>query len=272
MTRALLAVLDHIETAPSVLAAAALLAARLPGARIDALHVRPEADPRFMPTEEIMTPARRPHSAAGAAARAAALRGAFEAWPHGNEATWREEAGEEAAVVARAGAGADLIVIGRAPHREPGNGRATVEALLFAGGPPLLLVPAAVPATLGAHVAVAWKPGAAAERAVVAAAPLLRVAGRVTVMTGVDGEDDGDRNPPEERVQDLAGLGALPETLSFELGGQAVGTTLMRQARGIGADLMVMGAYAHSSGMEMLLGGATREVLAAADMSILLHH
>jgi len=51
----ILAVLDHVETARPVLAAAGLLASRLSGARIGVLHIRPEVDPSFMPTEEIMT-------------------------------------------------------------------------------------------------------------------------------------------------------------------------------------------------------------------------
>ena len=269
--RALLAVLDHIETAPAVLAAAALLAARLPGARLTVLHVRPAADPGFMPTEEVMTPARQAHFSAATATRATALRGLFDTWPHAAGSVWREEIGEEAAVVLREGARADLILLGRAPNAAPGDGRATAEAVLLAAGPPLLLLPASVPATLGAHIAVAWKPGAVAERAVVAAAPLLRAAARVTVLSGTDA-DAGDRVPPEETVHDLAGLAALPETVSFEIGGRAIGGLLLDEARGAGADLLAMGAYAHARGLERLFGGATRDVLAAADLPILLHH
>jgi nucleotide-binding universal stress UspA family protein len=268
--RALLAVLDNAETAPAVLAAAALLARRLPGAQIEVLHARPHADPTFLPTEEIMTPARQAKFAAGAAARSAALRTVFDAWPQAQAATWREEAGEEATVVLREGAKADIVILGRAARPGPGDGRATAEAVLFAGGAPLLLVPRAPPRGLGEHIAVAWKPSETTERAVVAAAVLLRAADRVTVLTGADGKID--RPPPEELVRSLAGLERLPETRCFELGSHAVGPSLLREARAAGADLLVMGAYAHARGMERLLGGATRDVLAAADMPILLHH
>ena len=35
---------------------------------------------------------------------------------------------------------------------------------------------------------------------------------------------------------------------------------------------MVMGAYAHRRLLEILIGGATRDVLAHADMPVFLHH
>lgn len=51
----ILAVLSTPETAPSVLAAAGSLRARLDGPPILAVHLRPAVEPGFMPTEEVMT-------------------------------------------------------------------------------------------------------------------------------------------------------------------------------------------------------------------------
>jgi nucleotide-binding universal stress UspA family protein len=270
--RALLVVLDHVDTAPAVLAAAALVARRLGESRIDVLHVRAPADPSFMPTEEVMTPQRQAHFEAHEAARSAALRALFDAW-QGNagpaDIGWQEQIGDKAAVVAGSAEKADLIVVGHA-RREPGDGKTAIEAALFAAGASVLLVAQEVPATLGEHVAVAWKPSATAERAVVAAAPLLRRAGRVTVLVGADAA--GDRTPPEALVQTLAGLDRLPQTESFELASHAVGPLLLREAHRIGADLLVMGAYTQRRSVEALLGGATRDILAHADLPVFLHH
>jgi nucleotide-binding universal stress UspA family protein len=248
------------------------VARRLDVPRIEALHVRAAADPSFMPTEEVMTPQRHAHFEAHEAARSAALRAIFDEWQRTAapaHATWREQIGEKAALVARGAETTDLIVIGRARH-EPGEGKTAIEAALFAAAAPILLLPAAVPATLGTHIAVAWQPSGAAERAVVAATPLLRAADLVTVLIGTDG--DGERAPPEALVQSLAGLGRLPETRSFALLGEAIGPALLREAQQLGADLLVMGAYAHRRSMEMLLGGATRGVLVAANMPVFMHH
>jgi len=65
----------------------------------------------------------------------------------------------------------------------------------------------------------------------------------------------------------------VPPTIHrFVIGRGAVGQSLLREAHGIGADLLVMGAYAHSRAIEALLGGATRDVLSHVDMPVLLHH
>jgi nucleotide-binding universal stress UspA family protein len=261
--RTLLAVLSEAETTASVLAAVSLVAQRLPGARIDVLHVRPAADPSFMPTEEVMTPDRQARFEAREASRSAALRAIYDDWRRGQAADWREEIGEPADLIARAAAPADLLVMGRGTA--PG-----IENALFDAGAAILLAPPDAPKTLGAHMAVAWKPGGTTERAVVAAAPLLRAAERVTLLVGTD--NDGDRTPPEALVQSLAGLERLPQVDFFELGGEPIGRLLLQQAHRLGADLLVMGAYAHRPGVEAVFGGATREILAAADLPVFLRH
>ena len=192
--RALLAVLNHVETAAPVLTSAALVASRLPPARIDVLQVQLATDPTFLPTEEIMTPDRQAHFDARTAALSADLRKTFDTWrrksPPLTDVTWREEIGDPASVVVREGAKADLIVIGRAAHSEPGDGRAAIAAALFEAEAPILLVPKVIPDAIGAHIAVAWKPSQTAERAVTAALPLLEQAARVTVLIGAESEGD----------------------------------------------------------------------------------
>ena len=44
------------------------------------------------------------------------------------------------------------------------------------------------------------------------------------------------------------------------------------EAHRIGADALVMGAYGRRRFLEILIGGATRDVLAQADMPVFLHH
>jgi len=265
--RRLLAVLNHVETAPAVLAAAALAAQRLPGAAIEALNVRLADDPSFMPTEEIMTPARRAHFATAQAALSAALHQVFAAWPGAAGATWREESGLPPEVIARAGSTVDLIVIGRPAHFAPGDGAAAIDAALFAASAPVLLVPPAVPASLGRHIAIAWKPSDTAERAIVAATPLLRAAERVTVLL----TEGRGRSVPEVLVQALGG-GRAPATFGFALDGEPIGAALLGAAHAVGADLLLMGAYAHRRAVEMFLGGATRAMLAGGDLPVFMHH
>jgi nucleotide-binding universal stress UspA family protein len=48
--------------------------------------------------------------------------------------------------------------------------------------------------------------------------------------------------------------------------------TLLSAAGEAEADLMVMGAYTHSRLRELVFGGVTYEVLAAADVPVLMAH
>jgi nucleotide-binding universal stress UspA family protein len=54
--------------------------------------------------------------------------------------------------------------------------------------------------------------------------------------------------------------------------GVPVGELLLSRAADLGADLLVMGAYGHSRVRELLLGGATRSILASMIIPVLMSH
>ena len=51
---------------------------------------------------------------------------------------------------------------------------------------------------------------------------------------------------------------------------RSIGETLLAEVAGLDADFLVMGAYSHSRLRELVLGGVTRHVLAAAEIPILM--
>ncbi len=51
-----------------------------------------------------------------------------------------------------------------------------------------------------------------------------------------------------------------------------IGDVLLSRASDLNADLLVMGAYGHARWQELVLGGATRTVLNAATLPVLLSH
>jgi CrcB protein len=269
LSRSILAILDHRETAPAVLAAAALLADGLGDARIEALHVRHEGLEGFLPTEDVVTADRREEIDGEAALRSAGLRGIFDAWRwDGGSREWREIAGDTARVVAEQAANADLVVIGIVPEWYDAETKRAVHAALFDARRPTLLTPPAVPASLGRNVAIAWKPGDAANRAIEAALPLLLSAARVSVL--IKTSDDG--AAPDELPGPLQRAGIAADVVRFQAEGQSTGAALLARAHAAGADLLVMGAFTHGPVAEAVLGGATRDVLAAADMPVLMRH
>ncbi len=177
--------------------------------------------------------------------------------------------GREADEVIRRGRLSDLVIVAKpAPGRE-GVDSTVLEAAMFETGRALLMVPPDVPEPFGDNVAVAWDGSREAARAVAAALPILRRAGRVEIMTAQTGSVDA---KPSELGRYLARHGIESQTWAFTPGRDPIGKELMIQCAEAGADLLVMGAYGHSRFREMVLGGATRGIIANAALPVLMAH
>jgi nucleotide-binding universal stress UspA family protein len=271
----------------SALATAAAVARKF-AAHVDVMHVR--ADPRTMIPyigegmsgaliEEMITSAEQQ-----ADERSRRVRAAFDAWRakidlplaeaarEGPSCNWVETVGRPDASVARRGRVADLVVVSRpADEAAVTTVAETLEAALLESGTPLLVAAAGPAESIGSHIAVAWNGGLESARAVAAALPFLTEAESTTIITV------GAPEPPEADAAALAGYlarhGVKVQTLDIEAeGGRSVGETLLAAATDAGANLMVMGAYTHSRLRELVFGGVTREVLAAADMPVIMAH
>jgi nucleotide-binding universal stress UspA family protein len=184
-------------------------------------------------------------------------------------AGWREETGFAGDLIPRRARLFDLVVLGRServvdqPHTD------VLEDTVMRCGRPVLLAPAQVPKDLGVTVAIAWNASAEAARAVAGAMPFLRHAKGVKVITA--GATDTADGP--SLVQSLAwrGIAATARHLS-PLPGVGVGQQLLAAARDDGADMLVMGGYGKAPWREMLLGGATRQVVGTSLLPILIAH
>ena len=271
MSHDILAILDRPQTAHPVLAAAALAAQCMGDARIEALHLRHDALEGFMPTEEVMTERREQEIEGAAARKSADLHEIFDAWHReAGIGEWREVIGETARVVAAEASGVELVVIGHGAGRYQGDAKQAIHVALFDARVATLLVPETVPGSLGRSVAVAWKPSEAADRAIDAALPLLLRAEQVTALVETQ---NGDREAePVSRLRRLQQAGVPVTVRRFQANGRKIGEALIEEAHAVDADLLVMGAYTHSRLAEFILGGATSEVLAAADLPVLMRH
>jgi nucleotide-binding universal stress UspA family protein len=280
MVSTILAVLTEPPTARALLDAAAVAAVD-PACRIEALHIRVDPESLILPTEEVMTRKRRAELEASLAERAQRLRLAYDEWAQAaaglaDRAAWHEVAGAVEAVVTARGKLADLLVLARPAGSE---GEEALHAALFAVGRLFLLVPPdggagqARRLEFGRHMAIAWKASETAERAVVGALPWLRRAQRISVLVaGRDGE-----TPPDALLALLAGHGIAASAIAvapiaMAAGDEGVGAALLAEARAVGADSLVMGAYRRHRFFEWVLGGVTRHVLHHADLPAFMLH
>jgi len=167
----------------------------------------------------------------------------------------------------------DLAVIGQdAPDSDEPGRAAVIEALLFETGVPLMVVPYISKGSFEAkHMMVAWDGSVTASRAVHAALPLMKLAGKISVVI----VDSGQRFAGEPGA-DLAlylsrhGLNVSIDQVPAASGD--VAAALLNYVSDRGVDVAVMGGYGHSRFREFVVGGATRGMLDAMTVPVIMAH
>jgi nucleotide-binding universal stress UspA family protein len=199
-------------------------------------------------------------------------RAGFDAWrakAGAVQVEFREATGhpsETAAVLAR---NADVVAVARPREEDEPMAAALVEACLFSSGRPVLVVPSKPPGAFGMRIGVLWDGGRTAARALGDAMPLLAKAQSVTVFSA--GSIDEDAPSAEAVARRLKAGGAKASAKTITAAGEE-GAALAAAAAEAGCDLLVMGGYGHSRLREMILGGVTRHMLAAARVPVLMAH
>lgn len=197
-----------------------------------------------------------------------ALDGSASPTPGKFGARLREVTGRAEEEVARLGRLFDVIVIEQSPDEDDGRYPLVLEAALFDTGRPVLLAPSAAPKDLGQHVVLAWNDTREAAEATAAAMPFLSAAADVTLITVHDGCD-----ADPAALQSLLALhGIAAACRELEPDHRPVGEQVLDEAEGLGADLLVMGAYGHSRLRELVLGGVTRSMVRNASIPVLMAH
>ncbi|WP_395022342.1 hypothetical protein [Dongia sp.] len=182
---------------------------------------------------------------------------------------WRVAKGPAPELVAREAILYDLVVLGRSDRVLDEPSSHAIEETLTKSGRPVLLTPSTAPTEIGQHAAIGWNGSAQAARAVTAGLPLLKRAEKVTVITIGKEWSAGSA----AIIDFLAWHGVEAHHLEHAReGGRAAGARLIEQAETTGADLLVMGAFAHAPWQEALFGGASREALKTSSLPILLAH
>ncbi|HEY3911042.1 MAG TPA: universal stress protein [Stellaceae bacterium] len=276
----LLVVLDPGADTPGRVELAVALAERF-AAHLVGLYSIPSAEPRrhaAYPDLAMLEPVYHEWRER-ALEQAEAARLAFEdaARRRGLAAEWRAVTeGPEADPVIHARC-ADLAILGQ---RDPDNEqmamfRPSPEPVILGTGRPVLAVPYAGQfATVGRHVLIAWNAGREAARAVADAMPLLTIAERVDVLI-VDpppATEGSGEAPGSDLARYLARHAVEVQIERTQSAGVPVGELILSRAADLGADLLVMGAYGHSRARELLLGGATRSILASMTIPVLMSH
>jgi nucleotide-binding universal stress UspA family protein len=179
--------------------------------------------------------------------------------------------------VALLGRTTDLIVVSQENREdvEAAHEIEFVEQTLLTAGRPVLAIPSSGEfPVIGDRVLCCWDGSREAARALADAAPILRLASHMTVLS----MNEGAASPKHEApFEDLAtycvaqGMPA-PEHVRRDIKGVGVGSTILNAAADHSADLIVMGAYGHSKLRQWALGGATASILKSMTVPVMFSH
>lgn len=251
---------------------AAVMAARVDSqARIEALHVVVDPEQLVSSTEEVQIQRLREVNEGTAGEKAAAAQAAFVAWTAGTaedtpRIDWRAPSGPEEGTIAKEASDADLLVL--APGHDLDSGDAQ-HAAIREMGKPLLLVPAdwKPRSETFAHIAVALSDTPVTDDAIQGAMPWLRASAKVTAIR-IGTEQD----PALTLADRLREAGIDADLRVFPPSGSDRGAQIVMEAKAMGADVLVAGAYRHSQLVEWLMGSTTRQMLAATELPLFLAH
>jgi nucleotide-binding universal stress UspA family protein len=193
----------------------------------------------------------------------------------GVSSEWRVADGYVDEIVRAEARTADLAIVGQTesdplPTATPAD---LAEDVAMAGECPVLIVPyIGVAKPPGTTVMLCWNASREAKRAASGALPLLKAADKVIVLiidprTGASGDEPG-----VDVASWLARHGVKVTVQRDTAADSDVGGVILSRAADHDVDLIVMGIYGHSRMRELVLGGASRTLLASMTAPLLVAH
>jgi nucleotide-binding universal stress UspA family protein len=163
----------------------------------------------------------------------------------------------------------DITIVAREMQLYGGR----IADIVMRSGRPIVITSAKPASAIARSVAIAWRPGADAPRALAAVAPFLNKVEKITLIAVPERNDDL-RELLKAGEDFVHAMGRTRHGVSLIVTDPSgyIADTLRGAAYKVGADLLVMGAYSHSRLEETILGGVTKAVIATCDIPVLMFH
>lgn len=190
--------------------------------------------------------------------------------------SWRALPGSVPDVLANEARYSDLLILGQPdPEDEESLTRSLADQVIFTAGCPCLLIPYVGTETgFGHSPLIAWDGSREAARAIHDALPLLKLAGKATVLVAQPEKLEADLGdlPGAMISEHLARHDITVEVEVLRGGVQNTGEAILSYVDAYGYDLIIMGAYGHSRWREIILGGVTRQIMAEMRTPVFMSH
>ena len=189
---------------------------------------------------------------------------------------WRALRGSVPGGLANEARYSDLLILGQPdPDDEQSLTRSLADQVIFTAGCPCLLIPyIGARAGFGHSPLIAWDGSREAARAIHDALPLLKLAGKATVLIAQPEKLEADLGdlPGAMISEHLARHDITVEVEVLRGGVQDTSEAILSYADAYDYDLIIMGAYGHSRWREIVLGGVTRQIMTDMRIPVFMSH
>lgn len=271
--RTILAILWSEPTAPMVLDLATRTAKAF-NSHVTGLAVRPTFE-SFIPSGDFGLALSQDYIEriqAEAATRVGKLRETFlsHAGRSGLDHGWIEGEGSSASTIANVGRLYDVAVLARPDIGGSAEPEIMLEAALFETGRPILVAPPVLPPETGRKIMVAWNGSSETARTLSDSLPFLKQADEVHVVSIDSGMVPGPSSADVARYLERHDIRATHAAVAA--GDRGSGAAMLDEAKRLGCDLMIKGAYTQSRLKQMIFGGATQHILNNAEIPVFFAH
>lgn len=166
----------------------------------------------------------------------------------------------------------DLVVLGR-PDDDRSLADMIATVLFDAGSPALIVPPEASEARDPQTIVIGWRDSTECSRSIAASLPFLKRAREVFLVSVAEATASEERHsePVADMARHLARHGVTVEIRHLPKWNRPA-DALLNEAKIVGAELLVSGAYGRSRLREMILGGVTRDLLKSCPIPLLMCH
>jgi nucleotide-binding universal stress UspA family protein len=166
----------------------------------------------------------------------------------------------------------DLSIVGQAEPDDDIPETLMIEAALFESGRPVMIVPYIQKTGLTLDRAmICWDNSRNAARAVNDAMPFLKRAAHIDIVT-IERKEQLEELRGAQIAEHLARHKLKVDVKAIVAPDSDAANVILSQAADSGTDLIVMGGYGHTRFREFVLGGATRGILEAMTVPVLMSH
>lgn len=198
--------------------------------------------------------------------RVTAVKQAFDDRAKGLASEWRSADDSGPTAIGTIGRAYDLIVLPQ-PGALPKMPESVFETALFDSGRPVLVVPPGFGGMVGKRILFAWNGSTESARAISLAMPVLSGAETIEVFSVEGAMVPGPSSA--EIAESLRSHGLNVTSQHVKPGSKTAGQTIIDRAQGLGADLIVKGAYTQSRLRQMIFGGVTRDLILTSPLPVL---